>query len=161
MRLKLAIKAFVRAFKEPNKMKYFLEEKPLIPPSPSADRSHLRLLQALQQGGRLVDFLKEDLRAYSDAQVGAAVRKIHQDCAELVEELVTIRHLRDEPEGATIQVLKGYNPSELKIIGNIRGEPPYTGVLVHRGWKVHKQSLPKQTGEMSPEVICPAEIEVR
>jgi hypothetical protein len=93
--------------------------------------------------------------------VGAAVRKIHQDCAQLLEELVTIRSLREEQEGATVQVFKGYDPSQLKIVGKVKGEPPFSGILIHRGWKAHKRSLPKKIGEQTPDIICPAEIEIK
>lgn len=160
MGLGLAFKAFMKAFKEPEKAKQFVEDTP--PKQVDyADQSHLRLLHYLQQSSRLVDFLKEDLSAFNDAQVGAAVRKIHQDCAQAVEELVTIRPLRDEQEGSTVQVHKGYDPAEIKVVGKIKGEPPFTGTLVHRGWKAQKRSLPKKTSEQMLEVICPAEIEIK
>ena len=160
MGLGLAFRAFIKAWKEPGKAKAFLED---APPKQieAADHSHLRFLSYLQQDGRLIDFLKEDIAPFSDAQVGAAVRKIHQDCAQTVEELVTIRPLRDEQEGATIHVPKGFNPAEIKIMGKVKGEPPFTGLLVHRGWKAQKRSLPKKTGEQTPEVICPAEVEIK
>jgi hypothetical protein len=161
MGLGLAFKAFIKAFKEPKKAKQFVEEEAAPKQLETADQSHLRLLHYLQQASRLVDFLKEDIGAFSDAQVGAAVRKIHQDCAQAIEELVTVRPLRDEQEGSMIQVPKGYNPAEIKVVGKIKGEPPFTGILVHRGWKAQKRSLPKKTGEQTPEVICPAEVEIK
>jgi hypothetical protein len=46
-------------------------------------------------------------------------------------------------------------------VGKVKGEPPFTAVLVHRGWKAHKKSLPKNMGEQGTEIICPAEVEVR
>lgn len=158
---KLACRAFFRAFKEPEKMQMFIENQEPPKQSETPDRSHMQLLYYLQHSGRLIDFLKEDIQAFSDAQIGAAARKIHQDCAQTIEELVTVRPLRDETEGATIQVLKGYNPAEIKVVGKIKGEPPFTGVLVHRGWKAHKLSLPKKTAEQIADVICPAEVEVK
>jgi hypothetical protein len=159
MGLGLAFRAFLKAFKEPEKAEQFLKDEPLKQIE-SGDLSHLRLLYYLQQD-RLIDFLKEDLTAYSDAQVGSAIRKIHQDCSQSLEELVTIRPLKEEPEGSLVQIPKGYNPSEIKLVGHVKGEGPYTGILVHRGWKAHKRSLPKKTGEFSTDVICPAEIEVK
>lgn len=161
MGLMLAFKAFFKAFQEPEKAKQFVEETPPGRQIGTIDPNHLRLLSQLQQAGRFVDFLKEDLSAFTDAQVGAAARKIHQDCQKMIEELVTIRPLREEPEGAKVVVPKGYNPSEIKVVGKVKGEPPFTGVLVHKGWKAHKLSLPKTVGEQSLEILCPAEIEVR
>lgn len=161
MGLGLAFKAFIKAFKEPEKAQQFVDDAAAPKQLETADQSHLRLLNYLQQMSRLIDFLKEDIAGFNDAQVGAAVRKIHQDCAQALEELVTIRPLKDEQEGATIQVPKGYNPAEIKVVGKVKGEPPFTGVLIHRGWKAQKRSLPKKTGEQTPEVICPAEVEIK
>ena len=157
--LALAFKAFIKAFQEPEKAKMFIEGTP-PPVMETHDYSHLRLLSYLQTD-RLIDFLKEDIAEFSDAQVGAAIRKIHQDCAQTLEELVTIRPVREEAEGTSIQILKGYDPSEIKLVGKIKGEPPFTGVLMHRGWKAKKRSLPKKTGEQVTDVIYPAEVEIR
>lgn len=157
----LACKAFFKTFKEPEKVQLLIENRETPKLAEAADPSHLRILYYLQQSGRLIDFLKEDIAAFNDAQIGAAVRKIHQDCAQTIEELVTIRPLRDENEGATVQIHKGYDPAEIKIVGNIKGEPPFTGTLIHRGWKAHKLSLPKKSGNVGMEVICPAEVEVK
>lgn len=161
MGLALAFKAFIKAFKEPEKAQKFVEDSGEPKKLESADHSHLRLLQFLQQTSRLVDFLKEDISSFSDAQVGGAVRKIHQDCGQAIEEWVTIRPLKDEQEGASIHIPRGYNPAEIKVVGKVKGEPPFTGILVHRGWKAQKRSLPKKSGDPSPEVICPAEVEIR
>ncbi len=161
MRLILAFKAFFKALKEPKKAQQFIDDIQELAQEEAQDHSHLRLLNYLQQASRLIDFLKEDLQTFSDAQVGAAVRKIHQDCAQAIEELVTIRPLKDEQEGCLVQVPKGYNPAEIKVLGKVKGEPPFTGVLVHRGWKAQKRSLPKKTREQVLEIICPAEVEIK
>lgn len=160
-KLALAFKAFCKAWKNPEKGQSFIEGAVLATVHETTDPSHLRLLAALQLSGRLIDFLKEDISSFDDAQVGAAVRKIHEDCAKSLEELVTIRPVMDEKEGAAITVPRGYNPSNIKVVGKVKGEPPFSGIVVHRGWKAHKRSLPKQVGELATEVICPAEIEVR
>jgi hypothetical protein len=158
MGFKLACKAFIKAFKEPDQAQKFIEGQ--AKQIETSDPSHLRLLYYLQQASRLIDFLKEDIKDFSDAQVGAAVRKIHEDSAHILEELVTIRPLKEEAEGSIVQIPKGYNPSEIKLVGKIKGEPPFTGRITHRGWKAQKRSLPKKTGEQALEVICPAEVEI-
>jgi len=156
----LAFKAFIKALKDPAKAQSFLNESPKSV-EVSRDQSHLHLLALLQQSGRLVDFLKEDIHEFSDAQIGAAVRQIHQDCSKSLEELVTIRPLMPEKEGTVVTVPKGYDPSAIKISGKVKGEPPYSGVIVHQGWKAHKRSLPQKMGEQTSEIIFPAEIEVK
>src|SRR5918911_5058026 len=51
------------------------------PPVESTDRA-VQMLAILQRDGRLIDFLTEDIAPYSDAQVGAAVRDLHQSCRQ-------------------------------------------------------------------------------
>lgn len=159
MGIGLAFKAFMKAWKNPQKAQEFLDEAPKQ--LENLDASHLRLLGILQQSGRLVDFLKEDIAGYSDEQVGAAVRKIHQDCSQCLEEIVTVRPLMDEPEGATVRVPAGYDPAKIKVVGKVKGEAPYLGVLVHKGWEARKRSLPKKDGELAQDVIFPAEVEIK
>lgn len=160
MCLWLAIKAFIKALKEPNKAKSFLNES-LERLDSSHEYTHLRLLAMLQQSGRLIDFFKEDIKDFSNEQIGAAVRQIHSDCGKSLEDLVTIRPLLLEKEGSEITIPKGYDPKTIKISGKIKGEPPYKGTLVHQGWKAHKRSLPQKFGDHSNDIICPAEIEVK
>lgn len=155
----IALKAFFKAWKDPVQGATFLRDKPQIEET-SNDPSHLRLLALLQQSGRLIDFFKEDIQDFTDAQIGAAVRQIHHDCGKSLEDLVTIRPLMPEKEGSTITIPKGYDPTAIKVSGKIKGEPPYKGIVVHQGWKAHKRSLPKKMGEQMSEVICPAEVEV-
>jgi hypothetical protein len=153
MRIVEAFKAFMAVWRNPQ------------PPVPlqldSGDPSHLRLLALLQSSGRLIDFLKEDISSFSDAQVGAAVRQIHRECGKSLEEMVTIRPIMDEAEGTAIKVVAGYDPAQVKVVGKLAGGPPYSGVLVHKGWKAHKRSLPKVSALHCADVLAPAEVEVR
>lgn len=158
-KLKLAFQAFVKAFQQPEKGVLFLGDT--SQEQEAIDQSHLRLLALLQQSGRFIDFLKEDISSFSDAQVGAAVRKIHEDCSKCLEELVTIRPVMEESEGMALTISPGFDPATIKIVGNVKGEPPFKGTLVHKGWKAHKRSLPKKTGEQLSDVIFPAEVEVK
>ncbi len=162
MSLGLAFKAFFRAFKDPEGAKTFLAPQAEEPKRvEQADLGHLRLLTLLQRSGRLIDFLKENISVFSDAQVGAAARQVHKECASLLEDIVTIRPVFQEEEGSKIRVPSGYDPSSIKVIGNVKGNPPFEGILVHRGWKAHKRSLPKSVAEQGSDVLCPAEVEIK
>lgn len=130
-------------------------EEPIV-----QDPAHLRLLAMLQKDGRLLDFLQEDITNYSDTQVGAAVRSIHENCRKSLEEFVTLRPLMTEEEGAKITIPKGYDASAIKVVGKVKGEAPYQGILRHKGWKAHKESLPKQITAGDRSVVCPAEVEI-
>jgi hypothetical protein len=165
MALWMAIKAFFKALRNPNEAKQFIEADaaPQITSSEDTDidLAHLRLLGLLQRSGRLIDFLKEDISTFPDNQVGAAARQVHKECADLLEDLVTIRPIFQDEEGSKVRVPVGYDADSIKVIGNVKGNPPYEGILMHRGWKAHKRSLPRNISEKHTEVIFPAEIEVK
>jgi hypothetical protein len=153
-----AIKSFFKILKNPELANTLcIETKKEEPVKVSS--SHLKMLSMLQQSGRLIDFLKEDISCFSDEEVGACVRKIHADCAKLLEDTVTIRHVLEENEGQSIEVNAQYDPSKIKLVGNV-GEPPFRGTVVHKGWKAHKISLPKAETTAN-EILYAAEIEVK
>jgi hypothetical protein len=117
----------------------------------------LRLLALLQREGRLVDFLLEDIQAFSDQQVGAAVREIHRKCAKVLQEHVELEPVRMEGEGE--QVTK-FDPSAIRVTGNVSGQPPFTGTLAHRGWRVKSLKLAPPPPGQDEFVLMPAEVEV-
>ena len=140
------------------------QPKPSGPPAAvQADlqqRLFLHLLAVLQREGRLVDFLFENLNAYSDAQIGTAVRSIHENCRKVMDKYLAPQAVVRENEGDAITVEKGFDPSAVKLTGNVTGEPPFKGTVRHRGWKVRKLELPTLSGMPDPGIIAPAEIEV-
>jgi hypothetical protein len=122
----------------------------------------LTLLATLQREARLIDFLMEDLASYDDAQIGAAVRGVHRDCAAVLERMFALRPLRYQEEGAHVEILAGYDPVQLTLTGNVSGQPPLRGTLVHHGWQATQCELPEWSGqEESARVIAPAEVEVQ
>lgn len=131
---------------------------------PSGRNDALNLLAALQREARLVDFIKEPLAEYSDAQVGAAVRDVHRDCGAVLERLFSLRPLLDENEEAAVNVPAGFDTAKYRLTGNVAGQPPYHGTLRHHGWKATHVHLPQWTGEHTADaamVIAPAEVELR
>lgn len=161
MGLGLAIKSFFRALREKEEAREFLRGGLKEDHKEMEDRSHLRLLYLLQNSGRLLDFFQEDLSEFTDAQVGAVARGVHKECRKSLENYVTVRSLFEEKEGSSVTVPRGYNPLEVKIVGKVKGEAPFEGVLRHKGWKAHKLSLPQRAGEASSEVLAQAEVEVQ
>lgn len=155
-----ACKAFIKAWQEPQAAELFLQGNLTVERRDEGDIAHLRLLALLQSKGRLIDFLKENIDSFDDAQVGAAVRNVHKECGKLLDEIVTLKPLIDAEEGQTIDVPKGYDATTIKMVGEIKGEPPYKGIIIHRGWRAIKRSLPKKLGEVTSDVVTPAEIEV-
>lgn len=138
------------------------------PPPPeastqSAEEQTMLLLSLLQEKGRFIDFIMQDVATYSDEQVGAAARVVHQGCRDLIIECFKPSAISKIDENASITLEAGFNPREYKIVGNISGQPPYSGTLIHKGWKVQQIKLPKlsRSSEETPNrVIIPAEVEL-
>lgn len=138
------------------------EERPQEAPAPAgtpADTA-VRLLALLQREGRLVDFLREDIGAYDDTQVGAAVRTIHASCRKVLTEHLNIEPVLDGTEGDTVAVPADFDPSAVRLTGNVSGVAPFRGELRHVGWKAVSVTLPEQPTGQNPQIIAPAEVEI-
>jgi len=120
----------------------------------------VQLLAILQREGRLLDFLQEDVDSYSDAQIGAAVRDIHRGCKKALAEHMPLEPVLREPENAQVRVDPGFDPSRIRLVGNVVGEPPFTGALRHHGWRIAKVTLPPPARGTDPTVVAPAEVEL-
>jgi hypothetical protein len=122
--------------------------------------SALQLLALLQRDARLIDFAREDLAGYTDAQIGAAARLVHEGCAKVLGEHLSIVTVREEAEGSRITVPSGFDASAVRLTGNVVGEPPFTGSLKHRGWRAKEVHLPKLAEGHDTRVLAPAEVEL-
>lgn len=141
------------------------EAKPAAKPKPEPRRparsEALALLAALQREARFVDFIKEPLAGYSDAQVAAAARDIHRDCGAVLERFFGLAPIVAQEEGSTVEVPAGYDPGRYRLTGNVTGSPPYRGRLVHPGWEATRCELPSWSGsEQSLRVVAPVEVEI-
>ena len=128
-------------------------------PTDSVDRA-VQILALLQRDGRLIDFLTEDMTPYQDAQIGAAVRGLHEDCRQVLERYVKLEPVIDSSEGQPVTVQSGFDPAAVKLVGNVAGRPPLRGLLRHRGWRVTQISLPPLPDGAGRSVIAPAEVEI-
>lgn len=133
--------------------------KDVAPPGDTPDRA-VQMLALLQRDGRLVDFLAENIAPYPDAQLGAAVRTIHETCRQVLERYVKLEPVLSSEEDQPVTVQAGFDPASIKLIGNVSGEPPVRGVLRHKGWRVREVSLPPLPQGDGRKVIAPAEVEV-
>jgi len=145
---------------------------PVPPPAPPAapkpvelppERRHaagLAVLSLLQREGRLLDFLQEDMAAYSDAEIGAAARVVHAGCREVLASHLTLEPVLKESEGAAIKVPAGFDAQRIRLTGNLAGQPPFTGTLKHHGWVATSVRLPSVSETLDPRVLAPAEVEL-
>ncbi|WP_305908570.1 DUF2760 domain-containing protein [Methylomarinum sp. Ch1-1] len=120
----------------------------------------LQLLSLLQKEARFVDFIKENIGSYSDADIGVAARVVHEGCNNVINEHFKLASVREEQEGSKITLEKGFDASAVRLTGNIVGQAPFTGTLVHKGWRVTDMNLPKLTEGHDAKIIAAAEVEL-
>lgn len=120
----------------------------------------LALLALFQREGRLVDFLREPLDGFADADIGAAARDVHRGCRKVLEQHLSFEPVMPGEEEAKVSVPKGFDPAEIRLIGEAKGEPPFKGTLRHHGWRVVDAKLPTLADGIDRTVIAPAEVEL-
>ncbi len=136
------------------------------PPPPAANQAEAEVVafvSLLQEKGRLVDFLMEDVTPYDDKQVGAAARVVHQGCREVLNDSFKITPISQAEEGSRITVPAAYAADEYRLLGKISGDPPFTGTLLHKGWKTESVKLPRilKSDEKHLPSIAPAQVELK
>jgi hypothetical protein len=131
---------------------------PAVPAAGPSDGA-LQLLGILQRDSRLVDFLMEDIASYSDDQVGAAVRELHDQCRDSLARYIALQPVIDGVEG-TFAKAPSSDPNVVKFVGNVPAKPPAGGTLRHKGWKAAKIDLPRLSPKQDASFVAPAEIEV-
>lgn len=120
----------------------------------------LHLLALLQREGRLLDFCEEELSGFSDAEVGAAARAVHEGCRKVLRDSLRLSPVRGEKEGAALVVERGFDAREIRLTGNVVGDPPFRGTLRHHGWRARDVSLPDPPPGEAAALLAPAEVEL-
>lgn len=120
----------------------------------------LQLLGLLQKEARFIDFIQEDVAAYSDADVGIAARVVHEGCKKVLKDHFSLTTVRQEEEGSNVTLQQGFDATLVRLTGHIVGTAPFTGQLIHKGWQVTQVNLPKLTAEHDAKIIAPAEVEL-
>jgi len=141
-------------------------EPPKAPPAPvsplreTPHEAALQLLGLLQRDARFIDFIEEDVKAYSDADIGAAARVVHEGCRKVLREHFSLQPVRVEAEGSRITLAEGFDAAAVRLTGNVVGKAPFTGSLSHRGWKVSDTRLPKLAAGHDASIVAQAEVEL-
>ena len=120
----------------------------------------LQLLSLLQKEARFIDFIKEDVTSYSDADIGIAARVVHEGCNKAINEHFTLAAIRNEQEGSKVTIPQGFDAGAVRLTGNITGAAPFTGTLIHNGWQVTNIRLPKLTQGHDAAILVAAEVEL-
>ena len=139
-----------------------VSEAPAVPTplKETSPEAALQLLGLLQQEGRLIDFLQEDVSGFSDTEIGAAARVVHEGCRKALHQHLNLEPVRGEQEGVRITLQKGFDASAIRLTGNVVGQPPFSGTLAHRGWRATGVKLPKIAEGHDASVLAPAEVEL-
>jgi hypothetical protein len=136
--------------------------EPAAPPPPPAEPAGaeaLGLLGLLQEAGRFVDFVTEDLARYPDEQIGAGVRAVHAGCRKALDGRVAFEPVLRGAEGETVILGADFDPAAIRLTGNVAGGPPFRGVLRHAGWRATSATFPARRAR-DPHLIAPAEVEI-
>lgn len=131
---------------------------PPPPPKPSAEA--VRILGILQREARLLDFLMENIQAFTDDQIGASVRDIHAKAQATLKKYVTLEPVLPNEEGSQVTVQAGFDPSAIRLVGNVTGNPPFKGTLQHAGWRAKSIDVPKPPEGVDDFVLMSAEVEL-
>ena len=137
-----------------------IESAPVVQTRFDDPTTALQLLAILQREGRFIDFLQEDVAAFSDAEVGGAARVVHAGCKRALADYITLEPVRGEAEGAAVVLDRGFDSGRTRLTGNVVGEAPFKGKLTHHGWVVKAIKLPTLASGHDPKVIAPAEVEL-
>jgi len=137
-----------------------VEDKPKLSSAQQHKDGALALLALLQREGRLVDFLREPLDGFSDADIGAAARDVHRGCRKVLDQHLSLEAVMPGAEEDKVSVPKGFDPAEIRLVGEAKGEPPFRGTLRHHGWRVVESKLPTLADGIDRAVIAPAEVEL-
>ncbi len=129
----------------------------------SAEAEVVTFLGMLQDKGRFVDFLMEDVADADDAQLGAVARVVHQGCKAVLDEHLKVEPIESAEEGGPVTLTEGYAAQNYRLSGNLSGSAPFSGSLVHKGWKVRSIKLPKviETAKDSLPPLAPAQVEIK
>ena len=65
-----------------------------------------------------------------------------------------------QAEGEKTVVAVDFDPGLITLTGKVVGDPPFTGIIRHKGWQTGKINLPKLSGRHNARIIAPAEIEI-
>ena len=97
---------------------------------------------------------------FSDEEVGAAARVVHEGCRKALRGHVGVEPIRSEEEGVKLTLESGFDAKSVKLVGDVQGAAPFKGTLRHRGWRATKVSLPEATPGHDATILAPAEVEL-
>ena len=131
----------------------------------SCDAAVVQFVARLQEKGRLLDFIMDDIAAYDNESVGAAARIVHQGCCEVMQDSFTIETVFTGEEMESITLADNYDSHSYRLIGKVPEAAPFVGQVLHRGWKTTRVNLPQVVNteehiEVARTIMAPADVEI-
>lgn len=131
----------------------------------SCDAAVVQFVARLQEKGRLLDFIMDDITAYDNESVGAAARIVHQGCCEVMHDSFTIEPVFKGDEMASISLADNYDSHSYRLIGKVPESAPFEGQVLHRGWKTTRVNLPQVINtedhiDVARSIMAPADVEI-
>lgn len=131
-----------------------------LPAVPKVTGEAVRLLALLQSEAHLLDFFLDDISKTPDEVIVAAVKEIQRKAVKVLKDHLTLSVVMAGADGDRVTVAQGFDPSAVRVVGNVTGRPPFTGTLLHPGWRVKEVRLPALADGQDPFVLQPAEVEL-
>lgn len=133
-------------------------------PVARAEAELVALLALMQNEGRLIDFIQEDIQGAKDSDLAPVARVVHSGCRKVLQKHFSIEPVSTQSEGSKVVLQTGYPTQQYRLLGSVPETPPYSGTLVHPGWKVSRVDLPELAADISADnlpVLAPAEVEIK
>jgi hypothetical protein len=86
---------------------------------------------------------------------------VHRGCRKVLDQYLSFEPVMPGEQDEKVSVPKGFDPAEVRLVGEAKGEPPYKGTLRHHGWRVVDAKLPALADGVDRTVIAPAEVEIQ
>jgi hypothetical protein len=138
--------------------------QPAASPEMAVEAGVVQFLARMQEKGRLVDFLMDDITPFSNEQIGVVARVVHQGCREVVRGAFEIQPVHPGGEREEIVLAGDFDAGAYRLVGKVPEHPPYRGTVLHRGWKATRISLPRVSATTldlaAGRIIAPTEVEV-
>lgn len=131
----------------------------------SCDAAVVQFIARLQEKGRFLDFIMDDIAAYDNESVGAAARIVHQGCCDVMHDSFTIETIFPGEEMEEITLADNYDSHLFRLVGNVPENAPYEGHVLHRGWKTTRVNLAQVVNteehiETARSIMAPADVEI-
>ena len=83
-----------------------------------------------------------------------------RQCQGALKEHLVLEPVLPKDEGAAVEVPPGFNPAQIRLTGNVTGQPPFKGTLRHHGWRVKEIKLAVPPEGQDEFILMPAEVEL-